>query len=752
MTNGLVNGLRNGITNGIVNGRGVTNGIRLSYQHRELGAAAATFRNKLLIISALCVAVLLIPYVLVFTFPPDQVDIDGYFLDWVDAQIFVDVPDSENSDVAIVEYAMKQDARASYFYIRTDGQMFRGADDGADGFYVFIDIDGDLSTGYSVRGLGAESLALVVGWNHSLVLQETYFFDHRASPNDYAGFKTSGHPAVAFKDDRIEIGTNIILSPESRAVVCARHTDAADDWSEANFVASGPAVRVVEEFCAVPVTSGDTDELMLKLHVVGKGLSVELTGLNFEMMGNVTPSTIRAVESFRVLGDTDSSTMEFVKPLTFRQGLSTTIELLASFSEGAAGGTFGLKLNRSAGLMFEGNATVAYDSIQTDCMVTHIMSPSTKIAIDGAFADWKTRPIREDDLGDAFSVDDANLTAPNIDITGVKTASQEETAYFYMAVDGSMMAGSNIPGDIVRMVAPDVVVGNITDTPIKRSGMDFAYIFIDTDFNQSTGSAVIGSEACIVVAGKQGRVLTSTAYLYEDGIWSAVGRADAAADSKRLEVGCSYEILGLSPDGVYAVTFLSQDWQGCEDQKFAFLSTRSTIGVKAIGGIIINEIYNTHPNSSGDWIELLNTSSEPINLIGWTLVVDGVPIYTITDDTWLDPWEFLTLGYDDGIDLSFGKATTYEIFDDPDALPVDSVLLPLWISKSYGLIGSTFDEWDEMPPTPGDWNVGQVPIPEFEGVLVPLAIVTIMFFAIRRKRSARTKEENREGETDDGHE
>ncbi|HUU07258.1 MAG TPA: lamin tail domain-containing protein, partial [Thermoplasmata archaeon] len=319
-------------------------------------------------------------------------------------------------------------------------------------------------------------------------------------------------------------------------------------------------------------------------------------------------------------------------------------------------------------------------------------------------------------------------------------------------VDGSMMAGSNIPGDIVRMVAPDVVVGNITDTPIKRSGMDFAYIFIDTDFNQSTGSAVIGSEACIVVAGKQGRVLTSTAYLYEDGIWSAVGRADAAADSKRLEVGCSYEILGLSPDGVYAVTFLSQDWQGCEDQKFAFLSTRSTIGVKAIDGIIINEIYNTHPNSSGDWIELLNTSSEPIDLSGWTLVVDGVPIYTIPDDTWLDPWEFLTLGYDDGIDLSFGKATTYEIFDDPDALPVDSVLLPLWISKSYGLIGSTFDEWDTMPATPGDWNVGQVPIPEFEGVLVPLAIVTIMFFAIRRKRSARTKEENREGETDDGHE
>ncbi len=747
MTNGLVNGIRNGITNGIVNGRGATNGVRLSYQHRKLGVEAVTFRNKLLMISALCVAVLLIPYVLVFTFPPDQVDIDGYFLDWVDAQIYVDVPDSENSDVSIVEYAMKQDARASYFYIRTDGQVFRGADDGADGFYLFIDIDGNSSTGYSVRGLGAESLALVIGWNHSLVLHETYFFDHRASPNDFAGFRLSGHPAVAFKGDKIEIGTNIVLAPESRAVACARHTNVSDDWSEANFVANGPAVRVVEEFCAVPVTSGDTDELMLKVHVFGKGPSVELTGLNFEMMGNVTPSIITAVESLRVLGDTDSSTMEFVKPLTLRQGLSTTIELLASFPEGVAGATFGLRLNRSAGLMFEGNATIAYDSTQTDSMVTHIMSPSPKITIDGAFADWKTRPTMEDDLGDAFSVDDANLTAPNIDITGVKTASQEETAYFYMAVDGSMMAGSNVPGDIVRVVAPDVVVGDITDTPITRSGMDFAYIFIDTDFNQSTGSATTGSEACIVVAGKRGQVLTSTAYLYEDSVWNAVGKTDAAADSKQLEVGCSYEVLGLSPEGIYAVTFLSQDWQGCEDQKFAFLSTRSPSGVKAIGGIIINEIYSSGPKTSDDWIELLNTGPVPIDLEGWTLYIDGRLVYTFDEPTIIDSWEFLVI-----VGLDFLKGTTFELRDDVEE-PIDEVTVPRWLARSYGRVGTLEGGgWDWMDPTPGDWNEGQVPIPEFEGVLVPLAIVTIMFFAIRRKRREQTTEEDREGETDDSHE
>jgi flagellar biogenesis protein FliO len=39
-----------------------------------------------------------------------------------------------------------------------------------------------------------------------------------------------------------------------------------------------------------------------------------------------------------------------------------------------------------------------------------------------------------------------------------------------------------------------------------------------------------------------------------------------------------------------------------------------------------------------------------------------------------------------------------------------------------------------MKPSPGQINDGQVPIPEFGSLLLPLAIVPITFFAIMRLR------------------
>jgi hypothetical protein len=77
------------------------------------------------------------------------------------------------------------------------------------------------------------------------------------------------------------------------------------------------------------------------------------------------------------------------------------------------------------------------------------------------------------------------------------------------------------------------------------------------------------------------------------------------------------------------------------------------------------------------------------------------------------------------------------------------------VARSFGLIGTPEDEYSEtdwMDSTPGEINIGQVPIPEFDSVAMTLAIVTIMFFAIRRRRREHTTEENPEGETDGGHE
>jgi hypothetical protein len=60
-----------------------------------------------------------------------------------------------------------------------------------------------------------------------------------------------------------------------------------------------------------------------------------------------------------------------------------------------------------------------------------------------------------------------------------------------------------------------------------------------------------------------------------------------------------------------------------------------------------------------------------------------------------------------------------------------------WKTTSYGRTGTyPYDNWTWMTPTPLAINDGQVPIPEFGDLLIPLAIMPIMFIAIRRSKRA----------------
>jgi hypothetical protein len=555
---------------------------------------------------------------------------------------------------------------------------------------------------------------------------------------------------VAFDEDRVEMGTNVVLTSESRAVICARNTNAGEDWSEVNFAARGSMVRVVEDFSATQVTAGNTDELMLRLHITGKGPDASLLGLNLETMGSASASAIRALESYMEIGVTDSTELEFDEPLAIVEGRTTTIEMLVSFPEDAVGSTFGLALAEDAGLVFDGNVTVTTEREQSGSMVAHVMAPSTGIVIDGAFADWQTRPSLEDATGDSISSTDENVTGSDGDISIVKTASQAEQAFFYMAVDGSIMAGSSIPGAIKRWTEP-VVIDNITNVSTPRIGADFAFVFVDTDYDQGTGFYIGGSEVCIVVAGKSNRLHSATAFSLVDDEWVNDGPVEAAIDSYQLEIGASLEMLGLSPEGTYLVTFVTQDWRGCEDDIMAFLSTRTLFGVREFGGIIINELYSSQPAVGRDWYELYNTGPDPVDIGDWTMYVDGELVDTIPTGTILASGAFYYSGF-----LDFAKGLTFELYDDsvPPVL-VESITLPLWNARSYGRIGTPADEystWVWMTPTPGGLNEGQVPIPEFESVLIPLAIVTIMFITIRRSRRERAREGNLEGESDGGHE
>jgi hypothetical protein len=729
-TNG--SGSSRGRTNGLVNG------MRVSFEHRRVSVADISgVRRKLFVVVVLVAIALVIPYVLVYSFPPDRVEIDGYFLDWLDAQVYTDESDNDNPDISITGYGLHQDAFGTSFYVSTAGELMAGRDGAADGFYIFMDRDGNASTGYGVRGLGADALVLVTGWNGTVELSSAYSFDPSADRTDYGGFRYYESPKVVVKGGEMELRTSLGGGPDMVVAVCARSTGATDDWSEVNFGDSGSALRVVQDHVAAEVFPEMYVQDVLTLTMYAKGPSAFIEEMRFDVMGNNTSWTSVSViaEDGRMLasGKPDEP-LVFPSPLEVPGGRSLHLSVRATFPAGSEGTSFGLSLRETDGLMSYADMTFCVETRQSGAAVGYILYAPSDPIVDGAFGDWTWMIPVADAEGDALD-EEGETGAANSDISGAAVSSTDRLASFYMSVNGSMLAGCDIPAGMARWADSEVHTGGPSNITRSMHGVDSAFVFIDTDQNQSTGYEVGGSEVSMVVLGKGGHVISARIYDWDGSDWSPGAHVDAALDAYQLELSAGLEQLGLDPATVYTVTFAAEDWRGYADDLLVYMPMLMPSGYREFGGIVINEIFSTSPpvQTPTDWIELYNTGTEPVSIDGWILVVSGGRTYTFPAVV-LEPGDFYVM-----YDLEFFKTTTYWLLD-ADYNLVDTVTLPFWKLESYGRIGTPEDEyatWDGMYPTPGEINIGQVPIPEFGDLLMPLAIVPIMLFAIRRARRSR---------------
>jgi hypothetical protein len=271
-------------------------------------------------------------------------------------------------------------------------------------------------------------------------------------------------------------------------------------------------------------------------------------------------------------------------------------------------------------------------------------------------------------------------------------------------------------------------------------GSDFAFVFVDTDLNQSTGFEIGGSEAAIAVVGKGNSITSSKVFRYENETWVDYDSAEASIDKYQLELSGEYAALGLVSGQTYTVTFLAQDWSGRKDDVALALPARISAGTRAFEGIMINEAYN-QAKKPRDWIELYNTGTGPIDIGGYEIWVDGVPIYTFPSVT-LQPGEFYVAS-----GLNFGlTANNFVLYDSGGGI-VDTLEVPNWDNtNSWGRVGSPpYASIDRMAQTPGKINKGQVAIPEFGDIALPLAIMPIMLFVIRRARKSKGERKGQGG-------
>jgi hypothetical protein len=718
---------KKGVTNGFVNGAGAVNGFRLSYQQRKLKVADFTVAKKLIVVSLLVALIVALPYALVYAFPKETVSIDGYFMDWLKVQMYHDVPDSSNPDISISDYAMKYDARGTYFYLDTQGQLFSGRGGGADGFYIFVDRDGNALTGYSVHGLGADACIELIGWNSSLAKQSTYLFDPDSNSSDFGGFHLVSEPSVAFYGSQMEVGEKFSASANSKVAIQALHTNMSGDWTDVNFRAKGPSIAIMEDQNGPSIISNFSEQRVMTITVAGKGAPSVLDGLKFDFLGNVTPMSMIATNSGGALASSYDSELLFYDPISLKADSEISFDVLVRLPSTPLTGSFGLELNRTHGVVAGPNVTWLLSTIQTGARVAYLGSPPSSVVVDGAFGDWSSRMGVSDVLGDAYSNITNDDKSGDVDIATVKAASTVDVASFYMSVNGTMLCGSSVPKSMVRFAIPSGPAGNVTNITQSMYGADFAFVFIDIDGNQSTGSSIGGAEAAISIIGKDNSIISSRVYRFVNDTWNDVGPADAAIDQYQLEVSGAYSALGLVSGEAYTVTFLTEDWSGRQDDaRMGFIAHISS-GTKAWGGIIINELFSK--GGPQDWIELMNTASTSIDISGYRLYASGVLVYTWPAGTVIGPGQLLLTS-----NLEFGKSQTYQLRSSSGAL-VDQVSTPVWQEKSYGRTGAPpYSTWASMASTPGALNVGQTPIPEFGSFIVPLAIVPIIMIAFRHSK------------------
>src|SRR5256886_112849 len=168
--NGLVTdqGRVNGIVTGVSVGRPTFRGLRLPYPSRRV--------RYLTIASGVLVAILIAGLLFVPPSGPSApIVIDGSFLDWSSVPMFDAATTASDANVSIAHYASLLDHDSLYLFASTSGGMFADAT-GYDGVDFLIDADGNASTGFTFRGIGADAVIEVFGGNHTVAGARLYSF------------------------------------------------------------------------------------------------------------------------------------------------------------------------------------------------------------------------------------------------------------------------------------------------------------------------------------------------------------------------------------------------------------------------------------------------------------------------------------------------------------------------------------------------------------------------------------------------
>ncbi len=535
--NGLVNGRGpakgNGRVNGLVNGIGIPNAIppppvappRGRFLPRHIVIAAA-----LLMATATMVQLLS---------PPPQVreiSIDGSFDDWKAVPAYAEGTFTTSPNVRIQSVSLKLADASLFFRVEVAGSALADPLD-YDTVHGFLDVDGNLTTGYDLGELGADYLARVSG-SGGVVEQAVIMRFEGDNRADWNGWKRDVDLSAAANGRELEVEVPTYLLAEL-APTSLRARFASDDNAGETSHTVVPiglalgALRVTQQVLVTTLQSGHQPFLALRFEAIGAGARVHVQRVELRTSAGAAFAAIP--EDLEVVEGTPVTRVVTADPMALPQGSLVSAGVVSVVAD-----------RPFAVVGFEARAYVGQPP------------PENLKRIDGLFADWPNPESDETDL--------RGVSRSSMNIVSRDAFAAGDQVFLYVRLLGPALEGSLVPDRLLRPEpdgegAPGASAA--PPPPPPRVGRDYVRFYLGTD--EVGGGITLGGRSFdrfVDVQGRGGQVDNASAYRWSGTEWEWEAPVATGLGAEELEAGA------LIPDAAVEgkwVIVITADWSGAAD-------------------------------------------------------------------------------------------------------------------------------------------------------------------------------------------
>jgi uncharacterized protein YuzB (UPF0349 family) len=503
---------------------------------------------------------------------PKGIEIDGDFTDWSYILPVTDVIESPmfNPNIDIIEYKIDGKLGELSFYLQVEGEMLSGEPGGGshvDTVYIFIDTDQNPQTGFLINGIGADFMVEVYGWDSEVWEAELYSYTSSEHDWDMWDQEGSADAQVTGSEMEVQVLYKKLGLGDQEVVDALFYIQSWDGFEDSGdlVVSNEEGVLSVIQQGVGPIGISGHGNRLLKLDIIAWNTDILITEIIVRRIGLGTDTDLSGIRleaangNIIFTGVISNGVITFRPDILIEQHQPRDFYIVVDIHPNAiAENSIGFRIENNHDIITDlGTVSVNREKtgvLQNDC--SYILSIPENVIIDGAFADWEGKHVRNDISGD--------VPSDSLDMINYGVSCFDDGIFFYLRVNGEMLSGEDIPH------RNDISESEVNlDDGSPKTGEDIIYIFIDTI--EGTGyiaNLPIQADYMIEIQGRHNQVLTCQLFHWDgshpnDWTWFSLGSAQVGIDTDQLEVAVGWEDIGVDLENdSFEVFFMVTDWRG----------------------------------------------------------------------------------------------------------------------------------------------------------------------------------------------